>query len=360
MTLGEALRRQNNNADLFRLIASITVVFGHSYFLAPAAGIGEPISKLLHFDYSGSLAVKFFFFLSGLLIANSWISRQQPVHFALARIFRVFPALMVSAAACIFVLGPLLTTLPLREYFSNSSWMFEQVFAHPHRAYFLPGVFEHNAITLPNGAIWTIIYELLMYVAVLGLGMCGLFRSRAAAALAAVATIIWFLYRPESITILGVSNVNDAGLLPAFFAFGVLLALFKDYVSIDGKVIIGLCLIAWLLKDGPVFRYAFYPAFLLAPIWLMTTEPIKAIKLPDFSYGVYVYGWPIQQTFASLLPTHGPHVNQALSIPVSILFGAVSWYAIERPAIALGKRIPELVSRLVGPQLAHSARAQET
>jgi peptidoglycan/LPS O-acetylase OafA/YrhL len=94
---------------------------GHAYALVPGAATTEPIGGLLGFDYSGSLAVEFFFFLSGILVTNSWINNSSPLDFILARFFRVFPAILVSAAACVLLLGPMLTTLPLNSYFADSS-----------------------------------------------------------------------------------------------------------------------------------------------------------------------------------------------------------------------------------------------
>jgi hypothetical protein len=61
MKLDLALHRDNNNADLLRLIAACAVIWGHAYALVPGATTTEPVGKLLGFDYSGSLAVEFFY-----------------------------------------------------------------------------------------------------------------------------------------------------------------------------------------------------------------------------------------------------------------------------------------------------------
>ncbi len=77
MTLHDVLRRENNNLDLFRLIAAYLVIIGHAYALAPQAGQQDPILRLLGFDYSGSMAVKLFFFLSGLVVVNSLLDKRD-------------------------------------------------------------------------------------------------------------------------------------------------------------------------------------------------------------------------------------------------------------------------------------------
>jgi peptidoglycan/LPS O-acetylase OafA/YrhL len=346
MTLDDALRRENNNADLFRLIAALAVIWGHAFALSPREGEHEPIGALLGFDYSGSLAVKFFFFLSGILVTSSWLRQPSPVKFAVARIVRIFPALIVSGSICMLVIGPMLTSLPLGQYFGNT-WMYIHIFKQPYMGYVMPGVFQNNAYQDANGSLWTICYELLMYAALLALAMCGLLRLKVVAAFACGAVIVWFLYRPDSISIFGLPNNNDAGRLPAFFSFGVLLALFKEKIRIDARVVLGTYLLAWLLRNGPVFEYAFYAAFLLTPLWLMTLRPIKALKLPgDYSYGVYVYGWPIQQTITALFPDISLQQNQLFSIAVAIAVGAASWHFLEKPFVKVGHRLPDVLQAI--------------
>lgn len=346
MTLGDALRRQNNNADLLRLIAACAVIWGHSYALVPQPGMEEPIGRLLGFDYSGSLAVKFFFFLSGVLVTKSWLSSQSPLRFISARVFRIFPALIVSAAVCMLVLGAALTTTPVPEYFSNS-WMYWHIIIKPQTGYELPGVFTQNAYHAVNGSLWTIPYELTMYGLLLGAALCGPFKKKWIATFFLVGIVFFFFRYPEKITFLGLLNVNDAGYLVAFFAFGSLLAVHKDDVSIDRKLVVGLFLLTWMLRSGPAFQYVFYATFALTPLWIMTLAPIKAIKLPgDYSYGVYVYGWPVQQTVASQLPHIGVHLNQLYSIAISIVVAAASWHLVEKPCIAFGHALPTIITRI--------------
>ena len=64
MRLSDLLQRDNNNLDIFRLIAAALVIYGHAYAIAPQEGHSDVLARLLGYDYSGSLAVKLFFFLS--------------------------------------------------------------------------------------------------------------------------------------------------------------------------------------------------------------------------------------------------------------------------------------------------------
>ncbi|MHA6140194.1 acyltransferase family protein [Pseudomonas mohnii] len=339
MKLNYALLRDNNNADLLRLVAACAVIWGHAYALVPGAATTEPIGGLLGFDYSGSLAVEFFFFLSGILVTNSWINNSSPLNFILARFFRVFPAILVSAAACVLLLGPMLTTLPLNSYFADSA-IFSEIFRHPYIQYSLPGVFENSNFPLTNGSIWTIRYELIMYAMLLAAGLCGVFRHRLFATVVLIAILVTSMFFPEEIQLIGLMNIDIGGRLPAFFAFGALLALYKDQASINIRVVSGLILFAWIFRHGSAFQFVFYPAFLMTALWLMTTDPIKALRLPgDFSYGVYVFGWPIQKVIAAEFPHFSIHANQAVTIAVSLALASISWFVIEKPCIRFGRQL---------------------
>ncbi|MFM0559298.1 acyltransferase family protein [Paraburkholderia sediminicola] len=345
MMLDQLLRRGNNNADLLRLIAATAVIWGHAYALVPEPGVNEPLRNLLGFDYSGSLAVKFFFFLSGILVTNSWITKQSAISFASARIFRIFPLLIVSSLATIVIMGPMLTSMSVSEYVHHRGELM-QVLSHPYIEYVLPGVFEHALYPQVNGSIWTIKYELMLYALLLGAGMCGLFRFRLAAAAVLLTVIVVCLIWPDCITAIGLPNVNKGGQLPAFFAFGSLLALYKERVRIDGRLCVGLVVLALTVRHGPAFEFVFLPAFFITALWVMSLDIVKSIRLPgDFSYGVYVFGWPLQNTFANIFPNSGIHGSQMMTFACALLLAVVSWFLIEKPCIALGHKIPGLLRR---------------
>ena len=88
MLLGEILKRGNNNLDLFRLIAACMVILGHAYALLPGSGGSDVIGNFLGFDYSGSLAVKIFFFISGMLVTSSLLQKQSIPEYISARFFQ--------------------------------------------------------------------------------------------------------------------------------------------------------------------------------------------------------------------------------------------------------------------------------
>ena len=345
MQLSDLIRRQNNNADVLRLVAALAVIWGHAYFLAPKDGLREPVGVLLGFDYSGSLAVKIFFFISGLFVTNSLIERASIVEFVSSRFFRIIPALVVSAVICTLIIGPLMTTVSLPTYFHDGH-IANIIFVHPFLDYQLPGVFKNNPYPQINGSLWTIQYELMLYVMLLGISMTGLLRSRIIGSSICVLTILIAYFDPNFISYLGLDYGSEGRMLPAFFAFGALLAINKNYIEINGRVLIGLLVIAICLRTSSAFRIFFLAAFVLGALYLTTTEAVRSIKLPgDYSYGVYVYGWPAQQVLRSHWPQTDIHVNQVATAAIALVLAVGSWHLVERPCVLLGKWLAARISR---------------
>ncbi|EMX7263371.1 acyltransferase, partial [Escherichia coli] len=89
-TVSDVLSRDNNNLDLIRIVAAVMVIYGHSFFLANNHGARELITQFFPFTYSGSIAVKIFFFISGLLVTTSLIRTQSVPKFVISRFFRIY------------------------------------------------------------------------------------------------------------------------------------------------------------------------------------------------------------------------------------------------------------------------------
>lgn len=67
----------------------------------------------------------------------------------------------------------------------------------------------------------------------------------------------------------------------------------------------------------------------------------KAVSaaLPDYSYGIYIYGIPAQQAAVALGLGITPLTNFTVGLSLTLPLAALSWHLIERPALKLKPRL---------------------
>ena len=358
MKLSELLKKENNNLDVFRLLAACMVIYGHAYAVAPEAGRTDMVARLLGHDYSGSLAVKIFFFLSGLVVTNSLLHKRNVLHFAIARFFRIWPALALVTVASALLLGPLVTTLSLGDYFAQGATyrhFFDNLLLKTN--YSLPGVFVTNPDkAVVNGSLWTLPHEVGAYVALLAVFMVGVFR------LPVLALAIFVLLLADPLTgnrllFTWRSPLSEVDLLAPCFALGVLLALYKERIEVGLASVSGLVLLYLLFRSSAYSFYFFYAALFTTILYLSGLAAVRRLKpRSDLSYGVYLWGFPVQQTLQWMLPQQGTLFNQVASLGMTLVLGIASWHLVEKRGIALGQRV---IGRLSARQTRHETEANE-
>lgn len=148
-----------NNFDWLRLLAAVTVIYGHAFPLTNTP-------SLLILDNSiQATAVKIFFVISGYLICLSWMSDPNIHRYLAKRLLRIIPGLAVVVTLAAVVVGPVFTTLTMHEYFSNSNFFnyFKNLILYP--IYNLPGLFQYLPYKIEvNGSLWSLPVEFLMYL----------------------------------------------------------------------------------------------------------------------------------------------------------------------------------------------------
>ncbi|MHB8208851.1 acyltransferase family protein [Mucilaginibacter sp.] len=334
INLEKAIQRENNNFDLIRLIAALAVIFGHSFNLFPTNGYQEPISILLKNDYSGSLAVYVFFFLSGIFITSSFNKSKSPVKFVIARAFRIWPALIVCILLTVFVIGPIFTNRSLVDYFTaHQTWRYliKNILIFHFEAP-LTGVFGNGV----NGSLWTLHTEVLCYFIIFVIGVLGLLKRKI---YVIIVLIIFYLIRHNQYFVSCFDQSANVMQL-MFFLFGTLSYTFRKYFIIDYKIglaIIGIFLISYVLNFSGT-KWLSYVALIYSMLLLATAGFFKRLKPPgDFSYGIYIYGFLIQQIIVYLFPKLTSYPSMLITIPLACIVGSISWYLIEYPAIKKAK-----------------------
>jgi peptidoglycan/LPS O-acetylase OafA/YrhL len=338
--LVDVLKRDGNNFDILRLVAALGVIIGHAYAISPQPPLQDGVLSILHFDYSGSLAVKFFFFLSGLLVTNSIISRPDAIHFLVKRACRIFPGLLVCLLVSVFIIGPLFTKLSMSQFFSDKgTWHYltGNFFLYDIQ-WRLPGVFTESKYGL-NGSLWTLPYEVICYMYLAVFFGLGLLKNKIVSNFFFSTVVAVGFIAPNYLPLFFAQN-PDAHLLPACFAMGALFANNKESIKINISQVGLSWLLVILASQSVGYQFVFYVAFFYTAIFVSSLDFVKDhLKLPfDASYGVYVYGFMVQQCVHALFPESGVHFNQIMSAVISLLAGILSWYFVEKRFIKFGNQ----------------------
>jgi peptidoglycan/LPS O-acetylase OafA/YrhL len=345
--LGDLAHGRDNNFQLIRLVAASFVVLFHSFALT-GRWTQEPLWRVMPETNFGALGVKIFFVVSGFLVAKSWLSRRSVGPFVAARMLRIYPALVAATLLTILLAG------------ISSSLAWPQFLSHPQTidyawrvalgwevVYRLPGAFPTNPFPHDvNGSLWTLPIELRLYVGLLLAGFVGILARRVSALIVLAVLVAAFAWRPEWFPL----SPNDKVVreLALLFALGSLACVWRASVPISlAGAAAAIALVAWNpagLPRGVLF------APLLAYVVLVAAyhprlqwHPFN--RVGDYSYGVYVYSFPIQQTLMQQVPSLEPAGLFACSLPLILAVAALSWHALEAPALALKSRFDEAKAR---------------
>lgn len=343
MQLNQLLVPGKNNIDIFRLIAALLVIYGHAPAFVPNAVSGDIVARLLGFDYSGSLAVKFFFMLSGLLVTNSLMARPQFIEFLIKRSTRIFPGLIVCVFITTFIVGAFFTQLKPVDYLSHPDvWKY---FIHNSFLYelqwFLPGVFTESQHSI-NGSLWTLPLEFVCYLFLGAFFVLGVWRNTVFATIVLLCIVGLSFFVPHFLPPIFANN-KESNLLAGCFALGALFATHKNAINITATGLLALGVLTALLWTSPLKVLVFYLFAFYGCLYLSGTSVfVKNFNIgADPSYGVYIYGFVIQQTLAHMLPGHSVLFNQVFSALIAIAIGFLSWFWVEKPSISFVKKLIE-------------------
>ncbi|QFU18078.1 acyltransferase family protein [Microvirga thermotolerans] len=336
-TLSTAIGQERNNFTLIRLLLALAVVVSHAFSVTTGEVMDEPLAALTGFTL-GEHAVNGFFAISGFLVTMSF-DRRGWRDYALARTLRIAPGLIVATLAVSLLLGGAMTRLPLTDYLQSEELrrFIGATLSRFKSNIALPGVFEDNPFRFPMGTVWTLKYEVLCYAGVFVLGLAGLLRSRAASlalvAGLAVALVGLDLFRPGA-----PKGMETALRLPLIFAFGGALYVWRSRARLSGALALALLAAAALGHGTFLYKTLLFLGSAYGILWLALAPAATRFGWepgPDLSYGTYLYGWPVQQALHALVPAAGALALLGPSIVLSLLVAAISWYAVEKPALAL-------------------------
>lgn len=334
------MARHQNNFNLLRLLLALLVLLSHAPELQDGDRHRELLTQLFHTLSFGELAVDGFFLLSGYLIVQSWDLDPVPTLFMRKRVLRIYPGFIVASLVCIYLVAPL--GADAARYFADLSTGKVVLGLAVLHGPMIPPVFRELPYPQVNGSMWTIMREFACYVAVMLLGLSGGIRQRWVWLALTVTGFTIFLCAPFgpplpwSLTVLLNDPIIRLGSL--FFAGGCFY-LYRDFYRFTPRaaLVSAIALVALMFSR----RYAelglatfggyllFYFAF--RPMWL--TDAFN--RLPDISYGVYLYGWPVQTLLLAYLPPLSPWAMLGIACLVVLPVSVLSCYLVEQPLLKL-------------------------
>jgi peptidoglycan/LPS O-acetylase OafA/YrhL len=364
-SVATAFSSRANSIGFFRWLLAFSVIFSHAGPLAGFYG-GHDLGTQLSSEQSlGGVAVAGFFFFSGFLITRSR-ARTGIIRFFWRRCLRIMPAFWLALLITAFVFGPIAWAHEQGDLSGYWRAAYDSPFTYVPQNMFLV-LHQRNIAgmgsSLPfsviggydwNGAAWTLQYEFKAYimVGVLGLlGALGAVASRLATTAAALAVIalnvaVWtghfqpFTYDGPFATVFGLPLLTDVfnPMLLAPFAFGMLFAMWGKYIPISGVLaLVGLGLAFYTYDHGGWNVWGQY-GLLYFLMWaaIRWTALQHWEKYGDFSYGIYIFGWPLMQLGAYFgLHERGMVVYFLVVGLAAHALAFASWHLIEKPAMSL-------------------------
>lgn len=317
-----------NCFDPMRHLAALTVLVSHHFALSRAS---EPA---LNPYYSwGSLAVLAFFAISGYLITQSFLSSQSVGDYFKKRCARIFPALVVCSFLMVYPGQILFSDQGLTGIITDAGNVVKflkiSLFARAE----IPAITGNFLFTESfNGSLWSLKIEFACYI-LIGLGLM-VFRN---------AFVIYAMALGSVVATLALLTLASGELAAKLAIYGsVTIAFltgsalyFNREKLLNGRtaqwlfaVALMSSLLLWntkfiLVVGGIAFSFIF--------LWVGVTWNDRIIcRKFDYSYGIYIYAFPVQQIFINKTDLSFSQ-SMLASIVVTIALAAISWHFVEKP-----------------------------
>lgn len=332
--------------DALRLLAAFFVLVSHGWSLS---GHEEHdfVWRLTGGAFSASwVGLGVFFGLSGYLIDRSAATSSDWRAFVRRRFLRFWPGLAVVIALSVFAIGPVFTNLSPWEYFTSpNTWIYLAGLSIWAIRWCLPGVFDQHPSTAMNGSLWTLPHEVTLYLVtwairtrrsfpqgrflllgglILGLSLRNLVHP-------------WLESIPFRPLLMSMPHFYDFAL---FYLTGSCVARFPAMPRTTWTIL-GSALLLWLVFHGdPGLRRVL--EFVVIPL---AAIQVGSLRIPpfdqlhrfgDFSYGVYIWGFPVQQALIHFvgLDRIGPVGLAFWAFLICLPLAALSWHFVEKPSLA--------------------------
>lgn len=352
MILGNFVQSRDNNFNLIRFLAAALVILSHSFPLVLGKGNQDPLFDFLGIT-AGTFAVDIFFVSSGFLITHSFMSRHAYIYFIRSRILRIFPALIVANLLTFFscyiisdypnIFSYVSQNESLRFILKNSTLIFGVHFT-------LPDVFMTNPFpNVVNGSLWTLPHEIRLY----GLLLLYFFVLSLHKKLFSSALSRKYLNKLSKHLLLKIIVISTFGLyaycytkgiyLPKYiklcylFFSGSLFYLYSPNILLKKSYILflgGSMLITCFNQSAfHITYYLIIPYVTLYLAYIPKGLCRRFNSFGDYSYGLYIYAFPIQQIIIFSMPEITVFKMAIIAFFIALIVSILSWEFIEKKAL---------------------------
>ena len=335
--------------DYMRLTLSVAVFVMHSW----GTSYGERGAELVWHGPAAPLVraiLPMFFAVSGFLVAASMERCATVLKFVGLRMIRVYPALICEVLIVALIVGPLLTRVPLDQYFSAASfWRYianmTGLISHK-----LPGLYTDNPVPdYVDRQLWSLRFEFISYIILAAMMAIGAKQNRFIVAIAAFAVLMCYIapwIHRTSYPFISSDTFTGQQLIIVFLT-GATIYLYRAKIPFN-ITMFTISLLASATCLSGIFKLGYY--FAIVPVsyvtvWLGLLNPrlIAPMRTGDYSYGIFLYGFAVQQTVMALLPwAREWYWNLAIGLPLTVLVAAASWHFVEKPASKLKTQVGAL------------------
>ena len=167
------------------------------------------------------------------------------------------------------------------------------------------------------------------------------------------------LFGATTIVLIYASLVDGFQVVPAqvagstlvyYFVTGVLMFLWRDKIVFHELLFFSSVAICYffMMSSRMVFIYPVLLTYVTVFIGLFPFPGFSLIKSGDYSYGIYLYGFPVTQALVAGFA--GLHKNLAMAAPLAVLatgaFAALSWHVVEKHCLKLKRYIAPKSSKI--------------
>ncbi len=357
MTFADRADDRNNNFNLMRLVAAFLVLLNHSALLLNILPVWEPYAYGYSFS-SANFGVNVFFVISGFLVTRSLFGRRDLIIFIWARVLRIFPGLWAMLLVTVFGLGLMMTKLSTFDYLTSpktNEYMLRCATMVFGLRWYLPGVFEGNKFdTMFNRSLWTLPLEWRLYE-YLALAYF-IFYSLKTSTLSSFRILVPIgaacAFGAASFSSVMQNKIDFGAVNTYMFLAGSAVYLYRERILISIKllsVLTLLLIISTLNKDALSITYlAALPMVILTIAYTQSKILLSFNNCGDYSYGVYIYAFPIQQTVIAIRPGVSLVGLTFFASVATLAVAVLSWKLVEKPALSQKEAMAEATSRAFG------------